>query len=165
MRLSELVREDLVKVDLEAVDKWESIEELIDLLISAHELRLTDREAALEAVRNREHSLSTGLEHGLAIPHAAVDCVDDIVAALGISDKGVPFESLDGRPTRLIVLVLVPRGKFQRYVSTLSGIASLGTNRRLRERIMAADTPAQVMDAIHELEEQSESEPDSDLDI
>jgi mannitol/fructose-specific phosphotransferase system IIA component (Ntr-type) len=150
VQLTELIREDLVTVDLEATGKWEAIEELIDLLISAHELRLSDRDEAVEAVVAREKSMTTGMEHGLAIPHAAVNCVDDVLAALGISKKGIPFESIDGKPARLVILILIPHGAFQRHVRTLAGIARLGSTPDLRERIFRAESAAEVMQVLRE---------------
>ena len=150
MRLSELIRDDLVKVGMEADDKWEAIEELVDLLISTHELSLTDRNDVVEAVSERERSLSTGLEHGIAVPSGEVDCVDDVVAALGTSQAGVPFESLDGKPARLIVLIVIPKGSFQRHVRTLTGIAHLGADAGLRERICQASSADEIMAVIRD---------------
>jgi len=148
VRLTEILREDIIKINLDATDKWEAIQELVDLLISAHELRLIDRHDVIESVQARERSLSTGLEHGIAVPHAVADCVEDVVAALGISQNGIPFESHDGQPARLVILLLIPQGAFQRHVRTLAGIARLGTNAELREDLINAKTPADVMDVL-----------------
>lgn len=149
MLLTELLREDLIKVGLEAKDKWEAIEELIDLLISVHELSLMHRSDAVHAVFERERSLSTGLEHGVAIPHAVTGCVDEIVGALGTLE-GIDFESVDGQPTKLVILLLIPEGAFQRHVKTLAGIAKLGSNPPLREQLFQAQTPAQVMEVLRQ---------------
>lgn len=157
MLLSEMVQEDLIKVGLEATNKWEAIEELVDLLIGSHELRLNDRSEVIDAVYTREKSLSTGLEHGLAVPHASVDCVSDIIATIGISKQGVEFESVDGKPARLVVLLVIPKGKFQRHVRTLAGIARLARNQTLRDRIYEADDAETVMQAIYEFEENEAS--------
>lgn len=154
--LSEMVQEDLVKVGLEATNKWEAIEELIDLLIAQHELRLNDRSEVIDAIFTREKSLSTGLEHGLAVPHGSVDCVSEIVATMGTS-KGVPFDSVDGNPAQLVVLLVIPKGKFQRHVRTLAGIARLARNQKLRERIYSAQSPMEVVEAIYEFESTEES--------
>lgn len=156
MLLSELIQADVIKIGLEATNKWEAIEELIDLLITAHELRLTDRAEVAEAVFTRERSLSTGLEHGLAVPHGSVDCVNDIIAGLGVSRRGIPFESLDGRPAHIVALLVIPKGSFQRHVRTLAGIARLAMNPDLRRRIIAAERPEQVMDVLYELEVSAE---------
>ncbi len=152
MLLSDLIQEDVICVDMEATTKWEAIEELIDLLIKAHELRLTDRAQVLEAVVTRERSLSTGLEHGLAVPHGAVDCVRDIIAGLGIAKRGIPFESHDGQPAFLIALLVIPKGAFQKHVRTLAGIARLAMNPDLRARIVNATDPGQIMEAIYLME-------------
>jgi len=148
MLLTELIREDLIKIGLEAKNKWEAIEELIDLLISAHEVSLMHRNEIIEAVSARERSLSTGLEYGLAVPHGAVGCVDDILAALGTAPQGIPFESFDGKPAKLVILLLIPQGDFQRHVRTLAGIAKLGSISDLRESIFLARTPAEAMEVL-----------------
>ncbi|MHC4508515.1 MAG: PTS sugar transporter subunit IIA [Planctomycetota bacterium] len=146
--MTEILREDIIKVNLDATNKWEAIQELVDLLISAHELRLTDRNEIIEGVFTRERSLSTGLEHGIAVPHAVENCVEDIIAALGTSQAGIPFESHDGKPAKLIILLLIPQGAFQRHVRTLAGIARLGTNPELRNQLFDAKTPAEIMDVL-----------------
>lgn len=148
MLLTELIRADLVRIGLEATSKWEAIEELVDVLISAHELRLTDRNKVVKALFARERSSSTGMEHGLAVPHSVVTCVDDVIAALGTSKEGIPFESVDGRPAHLIVVLLMPKGAFQRHVSTLAGIAKLGSTPELREAIVLAGTSVKVMEIL-----------------
>ncbi len=152
MNLSEMIQEDVIKVGLEATNKWEAIEELIDVLVEAHELRLTDRAQVAEAVVTREKSMSTGLEHGLAVPHGAVDCVNDIVASLGVSRTGIPFQSADGSPACLIALLVIPRGSFQRHVRTLAAIARLAGSPDLRQKIIAASTAGEVFRIIYEQE-------------
>ena len=152
MHLSELLRRDLVKTSLDAATKWEAIEELVDLLISAHELRMGDRAAVIESVLTREKSMSTGLARGLAVPHGSVDCVREVVASLGVSRNGIPFESADGNPARLVILLVIPSDTFQQHVGTLAGIARLARNQELRDRIYAAQNAAEVMDVIYELE-------------
>jgi len=149
MQLTELIREDLIKINLEARDKWEAIEELIDQLISVHELSLMDRNEVVQAVFTREKSMSTGLEHGLAVPHGAIGCVDDLVAALGTT-RGIPFESVDGQPAHLVILLLIPQGTFQRHVRTLAAIARMGSNPEMRQKVFDAQTPAEVMEALRQ---------------
>lgn len=153
MTLSEMIHEDVIKVGLRAATKWEAIEELVDLLIDAHELHENDRAEVIEAVVARERSMSTGLEHGLAVPHGAVECVGTIVVSLGVSKTGIPFDTADGSPATLIALLVIPKGKFQRHVRSLAAIARLASSPQLRERIVAASTPAEVFRVICEQEE------------
>lgn len=157
MLLGEILHRGSIKVDLEAVSKDEAIEELVDLLVDAHEISLALRDHVVEAVLERERSMSTGMEHGIAIPHGSSDRIDDIIAALGISRKGVPFQSIDGRPARIIVLLLLPKQRFQAHVRTLAGIAHLMGNRTFREALVNAPG----VDAVVGLIEQAE---DSGLD-
>jgi mannitol/fructose-specific phosphotransferase system IIA component (Ntr-type) len=149
--LSELIQEDVIKIGMEAMDKWEAIPELVDLLVAAHEIRLSDRDAVIEAVFAREKSLSTGLKYGLAVPHGAVDCVQDIVAAMGTT-KGIPFESVDDKPARLVVLLVIPRGSFQRHVRTLAGVSRLATIPELRERLLSASSAADIIEVLQSQE-------------
>jgi mannitol/fructose-specific phosphotransferase system IIA component (Ntr-type) len=150
--LSELIQEDVIKVGLSAHDKWEAIDELVDVLVAAHELRLADRMTVIEAVRIRENSFSTGLKYGLAVPHGSVDCVGEILAALGTSAAGIPFESADGQPARLVVLLVIPKGTFQQHVRTLAGVSRLATRPEMREKVLAAATPAELAHAIRDFE-------------
>ncbi len=152
MHLTDLIQDDVIRLPLEAKDKWQAIEELVDALVEAHELRLTDRAEVVEAVTTREKSMSTGIGHGIALPHGAVDRVREIVAALGVSREGVPFQAPDGKPVHIVVLLVIPKGSFQQHVRTLAGIARLARTEELRERIIGAESVAQVMDAIYEVE-------------
>ena len=152
MQLSELIQEEVIKVGLTARDKWEAIDELVDVLVAAHEIRLADRMTVIEAVRIREHSFSTGLKGGLAVPHGSVECVGEIVAALGTSAYGIPFESADGQPARLVILLVIPKGSFQQHVRTLAGVSRLATRSDLRERVLAASTAHDLAATIHDLE-------------
>jgi mannitol/fructose-specific phosphotransferase system IIA component (Ntr-type) len=150
--LSELIQEDVIKVGLEAKDKWEAIEELVDLLVAAHEIRIADRASVIEAAFTRERSMSTGLKYGLAVPHGSVDCVKEIIAALGTSERGIPFESVDDSPARLVILLVIPKGTFQQHVRTLSGVSRLATREDLRQRVVSAPSAEQIVAAIRELE-------------
>jgi len=152
VQLSELIQEDVIKVGLTARDKWEAIEELVDVLVAAHEIRLADRAEVVQAVQARERSFSTGLKYGLAVPHGAVDCVEEIVAALGTCPRGIPFESADGAPARLVILLVLPRRTFQHHVRTLAAVSRLATAPELRERVLAAASPEELAASLQSLE-------------
>jgi len=152
LQLSELIQEEVIKVGLSAQNKWEAIEELVDVLVAAHEIRLADRPEVIEAVGIRERSFSTGLKYGLAVPHGSVECVGEIVAALGTSAAGIPFESADGQPARLVILLVLPKGRFQHHVRTLAGVSRLATRPELREKVLSASTSHELAAVIRDLE-------------
>jgi mannitol/fructose-specific phosphotransferase system IIA component (Ntr-type) len=106
----------------------------------------------IEAVRIRENSFTTGLKYGLAVPHGSVDCVQEIVAALGTSANGIPFESADGQPARLVILLVIPKGSFQQHVRTLAGVSRLATRPELRERVLSAATAQDIAAVIRDVE-------------
>ncbi len=153
MLLGEILHDGVVKIGLEAEDKFEAIEELVDVLIESHEIPISKRDHIVECVVQREKSMSTGMEHGVALPHGSSDRVNDIVGVLGIAPKGIAFESLDGLPAKIIILLILPRQKFQAHVRTLAGIAHLMSNPEFRDALVATESIDSVLDLIEHEED------------
>ncbi len=153
MLLGDILHREVIKTDLEALDKYEAIEELVDLLVQAKDLPMSLRNHVIEVVEERERSLSTGMEHGVALPHGSSDRIDDFLAAIGISRRGIPFETLDGQPARLIILLVLPRRNFQGHVRTLAGVAHLLNNNAFREELITARTADDVLSLIETREQ------------
>ena len=152
MKLSDFLGENVIKTDLEAEDKMEAIEELIDLLISEHEISLRDREEILDVVFQRERSMSTGVGETIAIPHGSMDCVDEIVGAIGISKKGIDFDSFDGAPVHIVILLLVPKTKFGKHIKTLAQIARTLGQVDIRNSICSAESSEKVLEILEKAE-------------
>ena len=152
MKLSEILNEDEIKIDLEAEDKMEAIEELIDLLISEHEIGLRDRDNIIEVVFQRESSVSTGVGGGVAIPHGTVDCIDEIVGAIGISAKGIDFNSIDDKPAYIIILLLVPKIQVSKHIKTLAQIARIFNQDEIRKSILSAGSSEKILSIIEQAE-------------
>ncbi len=124
MKLQELFRSENVVTGFVASDKWEAIRRMVEHLTAGGQLPEKAAPALLEAVLHREKSMSTGMERGLAIPHAAVDELDELVACLAVvGDDGLNFESIDRSPTRLIALLLIPRAQKLLHIRTLATVA------------------------------------------
>lgn len=153
MMMSEFLSEAPIKIGLEARNKTAAIEEMIDLLVSDHQISLANRGTVIEAVMKREAMISTGMEHGVAIPHGAVDSVDDIVAALGVSQAGVDFHSIDGRPTYIIILLILPANKYSSSVQAMAGISRVLTTPQIRKSIRDATSSDDLLDCILDEEE------------
>ncbi|MFC1490862.1 PTS sugar transporter subunit IIA [Candidatus Latescibacterota bacterium] len=152
MKLSEFLSENVIKIDLEAEDKMEAIEELIDLLISEHEVSLRDRDEVIEVVFQREKSMSTGVGESIAIPHGSMECIEEIVGAIGISKGGIDFESFDGAPVHIVILLLVPKLKFGKHIKTLAQIARTLGQVEIRNSICAAESSEDVLDILEKAE-------------
>lgn len=148
MLLGDILHREAITTDLKADNKYDAIGELVDLLVEGGKVPSNLRNHIIEVVEERERSLSTGMEHGIALPHGSTDRIDDIVAALGISRQGIPFETLDGKPARLVILMVLPRRNFQGHIRTLAGIAHLLNNNAFREELMSATTTERVMELL-----------------
>ncbi len=155
-KLSEILSEYTIKIELEAEEKLEAIEELIDFLITGHEIGLRDRDYIIEAVFQRESSISTGVGNGVAIPHGTVDCIDEIVGAMGISSKGINFDSFDGEPVYIILLLIIPKVKLGQYIKTLANIARIFIEENTRDKIRSAKSPEKIIRIIEKAEREHE---------
>jgi fructose-specific phosphotransferase system IIA component len=136
MKLLEILDPSVVKVGLESEDKEECFEELIDLLVRAG--RITDREAALDAIYAREEMRSTGIGNGIAIPHGKDPSIRQITAAAGTSHKGIEFEAIDGKPVHLVFLVLAEANNPGPHLQTLSEIATILNNPGQYDKLVRA---------------------------
>jgi len=145
MTLANLLSKSQIIPELAATGRWEAIEELVDCLVKSHKVAAADREVVLEAIRQREQTMSTGIGFGIAIPHASSDKVSEVVAAFGRSSVGVQFESLDNEPVFFIVLFVVPKDQFQTHLRTLAAIAKFLNDKSVRADLRAAADP----EAIH----------------
>jgi mannitol/fructose-specific phosphotransferase system IIA component (Ntr-type) len=154
MDLSQLFRPEDLLVDFAPGDKWDAIAKLVAHLAEAGRLPAESSKAVLEQVLARERSMSTGMERGIAIPHAAVDQVDRVVAAMGIVSRpeGLSFESIDARPARLIVLLIIPRSQKLLHIRTLADVARVLAIESVREALLAARSGAQAWEALQAAE-------------
>ena len=155
MKLSELLPLSHVKADLQAKDRWQAIDELLQLLLVAGSLTKDQVERSSKAILARERSMSTGIGGGIAIPHAGVESLDKVVAALGRSEKGIEFELMDDAPVQLVILLLVPKNQTQLHLRTLATLAKFLNTKNQRQQLLQADT-ADKLEQILVLEKQVE---------
>jgi len=152
MRLQELLPPEHILIGLEAADKWEVIDGLIAHLVARGAVPAVHGPALKEAVLQRERSMSTGMERGIAIPHAAVDGLTRVVAAMGLVGKGpgggVPFDSIDASPAWIVVLLLIPRQQKLAHIRTLADLARHLGNEETRKLLRAAHDPAAAWKAL-----------------
>jgi len=148
MDISKHLHKEHIVIPLKCESKFQAIEELVNALHRSR--RLNDRDLALKDVLEREGYSSTGLEKGLAIPHSKTDGVSGLEIALGISPEGIDFESLDGKPARLIFLVLSPRNTSGPHIQALAVISRNLKKNELREKLEKASSAKEVMQIIRE---------------
>jgi mannitol/fructose-specific phosphotransferase system IIA component (Ntr-type) len=140
VKLLDLIRGRLVIPSLRAAQKRDAIEEIVDFLVSESAIRPEVRPFVAKAVHGREDFMSTGMEHGIALPHGVTDRVEEELAAIGISKKGIPFESYDQRPAQIIILLLTPAHLALTRVRTLAEIARIVNDANVRHALIDAQT-------------------------
>ena len=153
MELADFLTKEQVVTDLKATDRWEAIEELIDLLVANGQVDSDHREAVVSVVKKRETSMSTGLGFGIGIPHASTDLIDNVTGAFGRSPSGVDFDALDNQPVNLVMLFLVPQGQFQKHLHTLAKIAKVLHKKEFRKSHEEAGDAAEMYRIIRDAQE------------
>ena len=153
MELADFLTKDQVVTDLKASDRWEAIEELIDLLVDSGQIKPDHREAIISIVKKREISMSTGIGFGIGIPHASTDLIDNVTGAFGRSKDGVNFDALDNQPVNLVMLFLVPQGQCQKHLHTLAKIAKMLHKKEFRKSLEDAEDAAEMYQIIRSSQE------------
>ena len=142
MNLKKVISEDVIRVPLASTAKDAVIEELLDILVSTG--RVKDRARALKAIVDREAKMSTGMQGGLALPHAKTDAVDRLVVSFGTKPEGIEFQSLDGRPATMFVMTLSPLNRAGTHIKFLAEIGRFLSDPETRRKVLEAKTPADV---------------------
>jgi mannitol/fructose-specific phosphotransferase system IIA component (Ntr-type) len=147
VRLAELITADRV-VNLKSTAKDEVLKEMVQVLARAEEVR--DEKALFQAILDREAILSTGIGLGIAVPHAKIHSVDNIVAALGKTPRGINYGALDDHPVHIVVMIGANDSQQSDYIRALARVTLLLKNEKIREAIITSETPEQIYDIVKE---------------
>ena len=123
MKITEFLDKRGIKVGLQAAEKEDALKELVDVLADVKDIG--DKKSIVKALIEREGLGSTGIGQGIAIPHGKTDRVSELVAVLGISQKGVNFEALDGEPVYIFFLLVAPKETAGPHLKALAQISRL----------------------------------------
>lgn len=151
MNLKDLLTTEVIKIPLESDEKFQIIEEMVDILNKAG--RIQNRDMVLNAVMDREHIMSTGMGDGVAIPHAKTDGVKELVAAFGITKQDIDFQSIDRKPVRIIFLLAGPTDQTGPHLKALSRISRLMHRKEFRDKLAAVHNAEEVIEAISQEEQ------------
>lgn len=150
MLLSDLLSPERIRIPLTANSKEELLRELVGVVTGTD--RKEDREDVLRAVREREAVLSTGIGHGVAIPHGKSSAVDELRMAAGRVAEPIEFDALDGQPVSLVFLLVGPESAAGPHIKALSRISRIVRRDDVRERLIAAQTPEEFLRALQDAE-------------
>ena len=139
MKIADFLSKKAVTMDIKSAKKEEVIKELVDSLVNAGEIEKRFRNKLIEALIARESLGSTAIGQGIAIPHAKSDCVEKLIAAFGVSKKGVDFDSLDGVPAYLFFLLVAPQDSAGPHLKALARISRLLKDKYFRDSLRACE--------------------------
>jgi fructose-specific phosphotransferase system IIA component len=147
MILTQILQPDCIKVPVEKTDKEAVITELVDLL-DANGL-LLDRDIALDAVITRERIKSTGTGAGIAIPHGKCNAVKELVMAIGIAQEPIDFNSIDGKPVTILILLVSPADQTGPHIQALATISRLMLDGELKQQLEKVTSSEEVYELLN----------------
>jgi len=153
VRLTDFMDSNLISLDLRARSRNDALRQLVKVV--ARSVAVRNPEVFLQEVLAREALGTTAVGHGVAFPHARSASVARIVVVFGRLREGVDFGAEDGEKVRLVVLMGTPPNDIARYLKVLARFAALLRDDGLRERLLRATSPAEVLQAI----DQADSTP------
>jgi len=146
MLITDLLNTDSIILDLESTTKEGVLEELVTAMVKVKPIK--DKDAILQSLIDRENLGSTGIGQGIAIPHGKTDKVDDLIAFLGVSRKGVNFDALDGEPVYIFFLLIAPKESAGPHLKALARISRLLRDDYVCQAITKAKDAASVYELI-----------------
>lgn len=149
MLLTNILQPACVKVPLDSTDKEAAITELIDILDTNGLIR--EKELVSNAVFTREQTRSTGIGSGIAIPHGKCSAVSELVMALGIT-PGIDFDSIDGQPVNIIILLVSPSDQTGPHIQALAGISRLMLDNVFKRALEQATSSEQAYKLLQDKE-------------
>ena len=150
MILTQILQPNCVKVPIKNKEKEDAITELIDLL--ENNGLLLDRNVALDAVLTRERIRSTGTGAGIAIPHGKCNAVKEFVMAIGIAHDPIEFDSVDGKPVKILFLLVSPENQTGPHIQALAAISRLMLNEEFKQKLERAASAEEVYGLLDEIE-------------
>jgi nitrogen PTS system EIIA component len=151
MKIMDFLNEKAVCANIKAQDKDGVLRELVDLLFKAGAIK--DKEELTKTLLAREALGSTGIGQGIGIPHGKSDKVKDLVAAFGLSRKGVKFDSLDGEPVYIFFLLVAPEESAGPHLKALARISRFLKDKYFRDLLKEAKDEREIIKIIQEEDE------------
>lgn len=152
VKLSDVLTRERIIIGLNGRDKYDVLEKMVHVTRTSE--KVTSETDLLKKVIEREKIKSTGIGGGIGIPHAQTSGVTDIVACLGVSEQGIDFDAIDGKPVHLVFLIATKERTDSRYLGLLSRIARLFIDESFKQRIIKSHSPEEIMHLIIEKEKE-----------
>ncbi len=151
MKLTEYISKDCIISNLKSNDKIHAIKELTRLLQKRG--KLDDMEGALERVLERESFDSTGIGSGIAVPHARLNTIEQMLCAVGRKREGMEYRSVDDKPVHLVFLILYPPSEAHKYLYFISSLSRLVLDENLVERLLESPSSTSMYKVLDQASE------------
>ncbi len=155
MQIMDFLSKKAILPDIKSTKKEEVLKELVDVLIGAEEIEKRCRNKLIDALMARESLGSTAIGQGIAIPHAKTDCVNKLVAAFGLSKKGIDFDSLDGEPAYIFFLLVAPQDSAGPHLKALARISRLLKDKYFRDNLRTCTDDKSIIKIISQEDEKT----------
>lgn len=150
MQLTELMTEEIIKLNLEGTTKDEVMDEMIALIDNTGVL--SDKRAFKESLDEREQESSTGIGFGIAIPHGKSEAVTEARVAFGVKEEGIDWDSMDGEDARLVFMIAVPvENAGDDHLKILQQLSRKLMDEDFRKALLSATSKDRVLQLIKDM--------------
>jgi len=154
MEFKKALEEGCYSLGLQGTTKEEIIGEMVDLMIDHGKIEKKDRQTVVDAISSREKKISTGIQHGVAVPHGKCNAVNELVTAVALKKEGVDFGSADGKPTTIFVMTVSSVFRSGPHLQFLSEISKLLNVPSIREKMLNVETVEELTSLLRRLSRQ-----------
>ena len=133
---------------LQSETKEALLSEMVDLTVRQGTLPCEFRETALSAVLDREQRMSTGMQHGVAVPHGKTETMPGVLAVVGLKPAGIDFEALDGEMSRIFVMTLASSLQPGPHMKFLASIGRMLDRADIREALLSVRSKEEMLDVL-----------------
>ncbi len=150
MKISEYFREEDCIMELKSKTKEEAIKEIAEMLYKKGKVKDIDK--FISDILEREELGSTGIGHGIAIPHARTEAVSDFVIGFGRSCSGIDFNSIDGEKVNFVFLMGANPSQLNLYLRLLAELSKFLMSASCRKELMEAKDASSVIEMVKRFE-------------
>lgn len=156
MKIQDVLRKEVMIMDLQATTKEAAIDEMISSLVDKG--IVTDFDTFKAGIMNREAQTSTGLGDGIAMPHSKNAAVKEATVLFAKSAKGVDYEALDGQPTDLFFMIAAPDGANDTHLAALAELSKYLMKDGFADKLRQVTSPEEVIATFDAAEEENQAE-------
>jgi PTS system nitrogen regulatory IIA component len=150
MDLLTIIRDECIQIGSDATAKKEVLEDLARLAHRCPVLADITERVLFEAFESRERVGTTGFGNGIAIPHCILENVKEFAVGVLVAPKGVDFESMDKKKTKLFFFIVAPKERRNEHIQVLSSVSKLLKSEKTVQGLLAAREPKQILEKLHE---------------